>query len=112
MAVWMPAVLVYWGPSPPNERRTEIGSPGWQLLQQVNESLFEADLIARRKPLRNGRAIRSALDGLQAKFGGASFRAADGVVIQYREMLEINTGNLVEALFGAKGKAVGEEMMR
>lgn len=96
----LPIVLVYLGPNPPNALRLSIGSPGWELDQQVTMLLMRLEVGVRhlRGRQANERAV-DAISDINARYISAKIRfQRDGIVLSYPDMQNITMAATSEAL--------------
>jgi hypothetical protein len=97
--VLLPVGLAFLGSDPPDSRRFEIGSPGWDVDQQVTFLLLRMEATARHYPGDKGRRLREAIDDVNARYVAAKVRhLARGLTLSIDDRLAINLAEVSAAL--------------
>jgi hypothetical protein len=70
----LPVALAYLGEDPPDERRQQMGSPGWEINQQVASLLMRMESAAREVSVNAGEKAQSHIDDVMARYLAAPTR--------------------------------------
>ena len=83
-----------------------MGSSGTVAYQAVQQALFEADVITRRRGIRNRVAVAQAVHDLMARLTVASIRAGgeESRPLTTEEVKQITTDQLTVAVFGERDR--------
>ena len=111
--VLLPAGLAFLSPDPPDSRRFEIGSPGWDVDEQVTFLLLRMEATARDYPGDKGRRLREALEDVTARYAAAKVRHyARGLTLSIDERLAINLSDVSAALLPERPMLLDDAIKR
>ena len=97
--VLLPVALAYLGSDPPDPRRMEIGSPGWDVDQQVTFLLLRMEATVRDYPGNKGKRLRQTLDDVNARYAAAKIRyQARSLTLSIDDRLAIDLSQVSAAL--------------